>query len=309
MLAPTPDKVSRPDWVVVANVPVPVAVSEEKVAVPVNAGEPAKTRRPVPVSSESAEMRLAEVRPFASSEATFDEYEKIPWSPLAIIDAERLFASTVQVVPLQVNEPKSSLASSVTLTSEPNGLPRPRVEVATQRVEVAEVKSTIPLVPAELLVSYSFPVIPKLVVVAFARVTFPVKVGAILPTSEPLPVSSDSALKIAADSAVVVALLCASVKSAREAVNEESLTIPEMVVDESVGDVPNTSAPEPVLSVTKLSSSLDVSIEEDATFALKLVQLAAVRQPWVEPFAVSQLSVLEDQVNPVPSVILFDGVV
>jgi hypothetical protein len=107
-----------------------VIVVEESVgAVP-------KTSTPLPVSSETAEIRFAEVRPLASSEATFDEYEKKPWSPLAIMLAEREFASTVQVVPLQVNEPKSVACSSVGPTDDPKD-ERPSVEVATHLWPVA----------------------------------------------------------------------------------------------------------------------------------------------------------------------------
>ena len=61
MLATDPPSVSLPDCVVVANVAVPVAVKEAKVAVPENAGEIEKTLLPVPVSSDSEERRFEEV--------------------------------------------------------------------------------------------------------------------------------------------------------------------------------------------------------------------------------------------------------
>ena len=60
MFATLPERVRRPDWVVVAKVAVPVAVSEAKVAVPENAGDAEKTRRPLPVSSVIELKRLAE---------------------------------------------------------------------------------------------------------------------------------------------------------------------------------------------------------------------------------------------------------
>ena len=75
--------------------------------------------------------------------------------------------SMAQVAPLQVKEPKSSLASSVTLMVAPNGLVLiPRLEVATHWTPVPVLRSTKPEVPAELLVSRSRPVIRRLVVVA-----------------------------------------------------------------------------------------------------------------------------------------------
>ncbi len=114
------------------------AVDEERrklpeIVVEDSVGAVPKTRTPLPVSSEIAEMRLAEVSPFASSEAALLLYEKKPWSPFAIMEAVRAFPSTVQIVPLQVNEPKSSLANSVTLILAPNGLlpVMPKLEVAT----------------------------------------------------------------------------------------------------------------------------------------------------------------------------------
>jgi hypothetical protein len=76
-----------------------------------------------------------------------------------------LFASTVHEVPLQVNEPKSSAASSFALIVEPNK-PSPSVEVATHRVEVPVERRTYPLMPALFAESRSLPVIRRLVVVA-----------------------------------------------------------------------------------------------------------------------------------------------
>ena len=81
-----------------------------------------------------------------------------------------------------------------------------------------------------------------------------------------------------------------------------------MVVDESVGEVAKTLAPEPVSSVKSAASSAEVLRALDAIRPLNEVQSAEVRQPCTEPDAVSQLSVFELQVKPVPSVILFDGV-
>ena len=60
MFAAVPESVRRPDWVVVAKEPVPVAVRLEKVAVPENAGDAEKTRRPDPVSSVSELESAAE---------------------------------------------------------------------------------------------------------------------------------------------------------------------------------------------------------------------------------------------------------
>ncbi len=54
------------------------ALSALKVAVPLKAGDALNTTRLVPVSSESALMRLALVRPLASSQATLLLYEKKP---------------------------------------------------------------------------------------------------------------------------------------------------------------------------------------------------------------------------------------
>ena len=58
----------------------------------------------------------------------------------------------------------------------------------------------------------------RLVEVAFARVTLPVKVGAAEKTSDPEPVSSVIELMSVAESAVVVARDWASVNKARDAV-------------------------------------------------------------------------------------------
>lgn len=46
----------------------------------------------------------------------------------------------------------------------------------------------------------------------------------------------------------------------------------------------------------------------DESLLLKVVQSAEVKQPCAAPEAVSQLRVLPDQVSPVPSVILVEGV-
>src|SRR5690606_6133666 len=71
---------------------------------PLRSGLVLNTARPVPVSSVSALMRFALVSPPVSSEATPLAYEKKPWSPFAI---------------------------SAASIDAPNGLPRPRLEVAT----------------------------------------------------------------------------------------------------------------------------------------------------------------------------------
>ena len=59
--APERMKLFAPITCVDGRVTVPVAVRFENVAVPANAGEVEKTRRPVPVSSVIAKARLAEV--------------------------------------------------------------------------------------------------------------------------------------------------------------------------------------------------------------------------------------------------------
>jgi hypothetical protein len=132
---------SARDAVCPESVNVEEAVRALNVAVPENAGDAENTKRFVPVSSDSAEIRFAEVSPFASSDATFDEYEKKPWSPFAIMLAVRLLASTVQVVPLQVKEPKSVACISVGPTDAPKD-EKPSDEVATHRVEVPVERST-----------------------------------------------------------------------------------------------------------------------------------------------------------------------
>ena len=98
-------------------------------------------------------------------------------------------------------------------------------------------------------------------------------------------------------------------KRAREAVWPESFSIPEMVVLESVGLVPNTSAPLPVSLVINDANSADVSILVDDTLLLKIVQSAEDKQPIAPAVAVLQLSVFELQERPVPLVIRVDGVV
>jgi hypothetical protein len=87
-----------------------------------------------------------------------------------------------------------------------------------------------------------------------------VKVGAAEKTRLPVPVSFviDDARRD--DAAVVVALLCASTKSARDAVWLESLRIPEIVVDESVGAVPKTKAPDPVSFVSEFAKNAEVAV-------------------------------------------------
>ena len=70
MLPVVPEAKKLLETVVVANAVVPVAVRAEKVAVPPKAGDTEKTERPVPVSLVRAEIKLAEVRPPVSREAT-----------------------------------------------------------------------------------------------------------------------------------------------------------------------------------------------------------------------------------------------
>jgi hypothetical protein len=123
----------------VEKVAVPVAVSALKVAVPENAGAVEKTARPVPVSSVRAERRLALEgvakkvatlaprpdtpvligRPVASirlkagvASVPPRESETPPKDTDELASIELLIAplSTVQVVPLQVKEPKSAEA-------------------------------------------------------------------------------------------------------------------------------------------------------------------------------------------------------
>ena len=131
-----------------------------------------------------------------------------------------------------------------------------------------------------------------------------VKVGAVPNTATPVPVSSVSEFKRYAEVAVVVARDDASRKSPRAAVSELKV----IWVPVRVGLVPKTAAPEPVSSVKSPASSAEVSSEVEAMRPLNDVQLAAVRQPWVEPLAVAQLSVFTLHERPVPAVIRVEGV-
>ena len=147
------------------------------------------------------------------------------------------------------------------------------------------------------------------VAVSALKVAVPEKAGLFEKTRRFEPVSSVRELLSDADSAVVVALLCASVKRARDAVWLVSLRIPVMVVLESVGAVPKTRAPVPVSSVTSDESFAEVFNDEDAIRPLNEVQSAPVRHPCVPAVAVLQLSVLVLHDKPVPLVIRVDGVV
>jgi hypothetical protein len=83
----------------------------------------------------------------------------------------------------------------------------PSVDVATHVNPVPVDLSTMPLVPAELLLSKRRPERRSEVPVAVANWSAPVKVGAAEKTSDPLPVSSVIELMRVAESAVVVARL------------------------------------------------------------------------------------------------------
>jgi len=60
-------------------------------------------------------------------------------------------------------------------------------------------------------------------------------------------------------------------------VAEVSSVLALRVVDESVALVPNTSAPLPVSSVTKVDNSEDVSIDVDPSLALNWIQSAEAK--------------------------------
>ena len=126
-------------------------------------GEVAKTATPVPVSSVIAEVRFAEVRPPASRAATPPVYVKKPWSPLAISPAAMSVPSeAVSEVPERARPvPVRSVTRSDPSVSEvPVALMNERrviVEVAVARIE--------------------------------AKLVVPVKVGAALKTTLPVPVS------------------------------------------------------------------------------------------------------------------------
>jgi hypothetical protein len=198
-------------------------------------------------------------------------------------------ASTVQLVPLQVNEPKSVAVSSVGSIDAPNGF-TPSVLVATHVNPVPVDLSTMPLVPAAFEVSKSRPVRRKLVPVAVANWVAPVKVGAAEKTSDPLPVSSVIELMRVAESAVVVARDCASVKSARAAVCDESFKIPLTVVDDRVGAVPKTRDPEPTSSVR----ALDIYEESAVVVALDCASVKSARDAvWLESLRIPVI-VVED---------------
>ena len=68
----------------------------------------------------------------------------------------------------------------------------------------------------------------------------------------------------------------------------------------SVGSVPNTRDPDPVLSVIKLLSSSDVSIDELEILLSKCVQSAAARHPNTAPVAVLQVRTPAEFESPEP---------
>ena len=136
-------------------VTVPVAVKDEKVAVPANAGEVEKTARLVPVSSVSAVER-------------FDD----------------------------VNDPSdAALPTEVTIP----------VKLALVVTLLAVKARAVPVI----LVPTSVDGVPRFGVT---------NTGFVENTTTPVPVSSVRELRSVAESAVVVARLCASVNSARDAV-------------------------------------------------------------------------------------------
>ena len=150
--------------------------------------------------------------------------------------------------------------------------------------------------------------VPEFVVSANAAV--PVKVGLAENTAEPVPVSSVSAEMRFADDGVAsqVAMPVPSPEIPVETGRPVALVsvtadgVPKLGVT-SVGDVPNTSAPEPVSSSisaassdeasmsfsmrmletpVRVSSSARVSMDEVETLLLKMDQSDEVRKPFVE---------------------------
>jgi hypothetical protein len=87
-----------------------------------------------------------------------------------------------------------------------------------------------------------------------------VKVGAIEKTRLPEPVSFEIESMRYWLVAVVVALDCASVKSTLLALWLESFKIPEIVVEESDGAVPNTTDPLPVSFVSEFARKSEVAV-------------------------------------------------
>ncbi len=267
-----------------------------KVAVPLNVGAALKTAFPVPVSFVSAAARFA-LEGVARKVATF---EPRPETPV-------LIGSPVEVVRVSVSLMNPS---PIVVDAEMRPLP---FDARTPPV-VLRVSALMRAFVAVRPVVLAF-VLEAVVAMSVAKFAVPLKVGFALKTAFPVPVSSVSAAaKFALDGvARKVAtfapspLIPVETGSPVAFVSVTEVGVPRIGVVK-VGEVEKTSDPLPVSSVTRVMSSDDVSIDDDATLFMKVVQSAAVRHPCAPAVAVSQLSVLPDQVRPVPSVIRVDGV-
>jgi hypothetical protein len=199
---------------------VEVAVSPAKVAVPEKAGDAEKTTRFVPVSSVSAVLKFAEVKEPKTVALPVEVIAPVKLALVVTLPAVKPAAVPVMFVPTNADgvpsagvmsvgevaktrapEPVSSVTAAMRLADD--GVPKNVATFAARPETPVEIGSPVALVRVMLVG------VPRIGVT---------KVGEVAKTATPLPVSSVSAAESAAESAVVVALLWASVNNARDAV-------------------------------------------------------------------------------------------
>ena len=231
LCAPLRMKEFAPIVKVLGRVTVPVAVKDEKVAVPANAGEVEKTTLLVPVSSDNEFAKKSDVAVVVALLDASKKSARDAVNPERVVVAESVALESdgaVRVLLVSVCVPPTvttdaALVPAVVTRRSPPPLPAtvrtpalwvsvasPAFQLMTPAEARNRFENAVPDAPREPL--------PFEDANTDGVVIEVVKVGAVPNTATPVPVSSVRELSIVAESAVVVALLCASVNSARDAV-------------------------------------------------------------------------------------------
>jgi hypothetical protein len=211
--------------------------------------------------------------PFEGSVAEFGTNEFA--TEVVKVPAAGVVAPTVPLILIE--------AVPVRLVTVPeDGVPRAPLKVTKAPAEPTFTARAVPTpVPRPVIPAIGRPV-PLVRVTALGVPRFGVvRTALVLKTATPVPVSSESEFKSEAEAAVVVAFDEASRKSAREAVRDENVTAPASDGVVMVGEVPKTTAPLPVSSVSELARYAETAVVVARADASRKRPRAAVSDAYV----------------------------